>query len=87
MKAARHTRGRRPKRNAGGVRAAGTGRNYSSSQSLPPATPSRKPFVVSVHGARTTAWGCYVRREDAEAVAAKLRQSCGFVVSVAEATP
>lgn len=83
MKAARkrHAAGRKPA-------ARGTTTNdYSGSQSVPPAAPPRKPFLVVVHGERVTAWGAYVRREDAEAVASKLRQSCGFMVSVVEATP
>ena len=84
MKAARHPRGRPPKRHAVGVGADGAGQNYSSSQSVPPTAPPRKPFVVNVHGERTAAWGAYVKREDAEAVAAKLRRTCGFVVTVEE---
>ncbi len=76
----------RKKHAAGGSRRrrGTTGRDYSAS--LPPAATKRKPYVVNVHGERTTAWGAYIRREDAEAVASKLRQH-GMSVTVVEAKP
>ena len=77
------------KRNAAGRKPAARGtttNDYNGSQSVPPTAPPRKPFLVVVHGTHDSAWGAYVRREDAEAVASKLRQH-GMSVTVVEAKP